>query len=144
MPLQQQLPPFQQISKGSLGADVPDWVDRLLDSMNTNWRSIYNLFNRGLTEVNNLATQIQTIRFQTNPDYAVGNAATFTPQQFKSTLTGVPTGFILVNISNAGNTSFIFSNPVCINCSYGSGTVFVNFVTGLQPNTSYDLTIKVF
>lgn len=121
--------------------DYPDqqpWINKLINPINT--------FNEGVNSIlsgitTNLFAVIKQINFTTAPDYP--NVNTFRALQFQ-----LPTAFtcscVLVgNIQvNSGNVNII-SDPVTINwVQVQPNIIQINYVTGLQANTQYILTVK--
>ena len=139
----QPLPPYIRINREDLGKNIPDWVDGLLSPLNLNFQANYSLFNKGISEVTNLASMIVSVPITTLPTYVDGVASTFQPVTFQTTLTGVPQCYYVGNIVNINNSSQVFAKAVWANCSFNNGVISVNFVTGLAPSQAYVLTLKV-
>lgn len=135
--------PYPHISTEDLGKDIPQYMINYVTSANQNFQQIQNNFNAGIQEQQNIASQIVQITFTTSKNYVVGNASTFTPVPFKCSLSTTPYGVTILNTVVNNKTFTVISEPVCLNWLWNNGTIDINFVTGLQPNTSYTMTLKV-
>lgn len=117
---------------------APDWFNgRFLTQLNLFVNPVYLLLSKGLTFSQNFNAQIYSISF---------TAGTFTNNtiSFQSTISGTPTGVLLLSKNVVGNLSTPVISPVEFSWYYNAGVIVITGISGLTPGTSYQLAWLVF
>ena len=72
--------------------DAPSWIDPMLNTLNVFMDSVYNLFNRHVSLVDNLNMQFATLKVTTKSD------GTIDPIKQKLSIRGKVTGLVVVRV----------------------------------------------
>lgn len=130
------LPPINLISKEALGADVPDWTERLLYPINLFMTSVYNGLNKDITD-SNTKTQIK--------QFTIIGSATPTENiySFSTDYQGTPEGVALHKLERADNASLILTTAPYVSWNYRNGLFNVLAITGLSAGITYKITLKL-
>jgi hypothetical protein len=137
------LPTTKKILREDL-KDAPGWIDRLLSPLNSFMDSIYYALDKNITFTENIACTIKKVEFTTLPTYGTGNLTDhWQVQRFTHNLKNKPFGISLEKVEQKSNTYAVITNPVFIDWSEGNGIITLNYVTGLEPSSTYILTLLV-
>jgi len=129
------LPAYKRILKEDI-KDAPDWIDRIINPINTFFESVYNGFNHNLDFANNLAANVKAISFTTASDYVASD--TFTTIKFQHTLKTKIQGIILLQIQNVSTSTYIpIKKAVYVDWLDINGEININFISGLSDSTKY-------
>jgi hypothetical protein len=137
--------PVQRINSEDLQGTIDDKLASLVGSINLFIQSTNSSLNGNLQIPTNITGQINSMVFTTNSNYSPTNYSTFTPIVYKSTLP-YQTRILLMGQINivSGQVQYIANTVVISDWSDINGSVSINFITGLLPNTSYKLTTLAF
>lgn len=133
------LPPIRRIIKEELGPDVPEWVGRLLSTLNLVLQSLYTALNHGLTFGDNM--QVQEKEFT----IVAGPLATDNTFNFMLTLPVKPTGLWLTAVLRQDGTAESFTTPVFPSWTWNSqaNTIVISSITGLTDTKAYIIRVIV-
>ena len=135
------LPTIKRVQRSDLGGDVPVWVDSLLSPLNQFIEEVYSAFNRNLTIPENVKGQIKIINFRTDVNYS---SKIFSEITYLNTL-GRKTQVLLVgqvlNITEPKKKH----DPTTVSWyDNNDGTVTIHYITGLEDDKEYNITILGF
>ncbi len=116
-------------------------AEKLLYVTNVFMEAVYGLFDANIEVREHLNADIIKLSFTTAGDYST--VQTFAPVSFKQTLKKRPDGLVIINMINNTNRSKLFQSAVTLDWSEDKDTIKINYVTGLDDNTAYTLTILV-
>lgn len=85
------LPDIRRLNREDF-QDAPSWIDPMLNTLNVFMDSVYNLFNKHVSLVENLNTQFVTLKVTTKSD------GTINPIKQKLTIRGKVTGLVVVRV----------------------------------------------
>ena len=85
------LPDIRRLNREDF-QDAPSWIDPMLNTLNVFMDSVYNLFNRHVSLVENLNTQFVTLKVTTKSD------GTINPIKQKLSIRGKVTGIVVVRV----------------------------------------------
>jgi hypothetical protein len=130
------LPPIKLISREDIGSDAPDWLEKLLYPLNLFMTSIYESFNKNLTEVNfkSQVKQFTIIGSSTPTD----NTYSFTTD-YQTT----PDAVILNKVERTDNQSVVFTTAPFVSWNYRNGLFNVLAINGLSNGVSYKISLKL-
>lgn len=133
------LPPVRRISREDLGADVPDWVTRLLSPLNLVLQSLYDALNHTLTFKDNIQCQVKEFTI------VAGALATDNTFNFMMTLPTKPTGLWLIAALRQDGIAESFTTPVFPSWTWNSqaNTIVISSITGLTNTFSYTIRVIV-
>lgn len=133
------LPTIKRVQRSDLGADIPIWVDSLLSPINQFIEEVYSAFNRNLTIPENVKGQIKNITFRTPSTYT--SAKDFVEINYLNTL-GRKTQILLLGYIEEIGTPKKRHDPVTLSWyDNNDGTVTIHYITGLDNNKQYNITI---
>jgi hypothetical protein len=136
--------PVQRINQEDLPG-APAWVGGLISPINLFIQSTNSALAGNLQLGTNVNAQINKVTFITNSNYINGNAATFTPITFKSTLSFQQRILLIGQINIiAAQTQYIANTVAISDWTDNNGVISINFIAGLSPNTEYSLTTLGF
>ena len=136
------LPTIKRVQRTDLGSNVPEWVDSLLSPINQFMEEIYSAFNRNLTIPENVAGQIIDINFKTLSDYS--NNKTFTEIRVLSKLK-IRTKVLLVGqCTKIGDPSKKHDAIFLTWYDNNDGTISIRYISGLENDSEYNITIIGF
>lgn len=85
------LPDIRRLNREDF-QDAPSWIDPMLNTINVFMDSVYNLFNKHVSLVENLNTQFVTLKVTTKSD------GTINPIKQKLSIRGKITGLVVVRV----------------------------------------------
>ena len=129
------LPATKKITRADLGNDIPDWVDNLLEPLNSFIEQIYTSFNRNITLPENVASQIISLQIITTSHY---NSGEFPSVNFKRTLAKKVNLLIIGKAVESQNS--IFTNGVFPTWEDNNGTINIKYISGLENSKTYNFT----
>lgn len=132
-----QLPPLIKLLVEDF-KEEQKWIGRLLFPLNQLFQSLTDGLNKGITFSENIACQIHTANFN--------NSSASLPLLFKSTLSTVPIGILVVKVQDSSATPQALTEAVFPIWTYISGTnqISVSSLTGLISKQQYSVTFLVF
>ena len=132
-----QLPPLNQLLVQDFQGEQ-SWIGRLLFPLNQLFQSLTNGFNKGITFQDNISCTIYTVNFN-------NNSSSF-PILFKSGISTVPQGLLVINVQDISNAPQALAGAVFPSWTYLSRTSQVNVssLTGLVSKQQYAVTFLVF
>ncbi len=86
------LPPQKKILKEDLKG-APSWINPLIDTVNNFMETTYSLFNKNITDTENIACQIKDIIYKTTSAYPVADVL-----EFQSELKTKATGLLVLQL----------------------------------------------
>ena len=121
---------------------APAWVGNLISQINMFIQSVNSSLAGNLQIPGNVTGQISKLSFTTNSNYSTSSASTFTPISYRSTLPYQTRVLLLGQINIVSFQAQVITNTITISdWSDSNGVVSINFITGLLPNTKYNMTI---
>ncbi len=133
------LPPIRRIQKEQLGADVPDWISRLLGPLNLVLQALYLALNHGLTFRENMQCQVKEFTI------VAGATATANTFNFMLTLPVKPTGLWLIAALRQDGIAESFTTPVFPSWVWNSqaNEIVISSITGLTDTKAYTIRVLV-
>lgn len=133
------LPPVRRIFKEDLGADVPDWISRLLAPLNLVLQALYTALNHSITFQENIQCQVKEFNL------IAGAAASNNTFDFMLTLPTKPTGVWLVAALRTDGIAETFTAGVFASWTWDSAanTIRISGITGLTSTKQYLLRVIV-
>lgn len=133
------LPPVRRIIKEELGTDIPDWVGRLLGTLNLVLQSIYTALNHGLSFTENIQCQVKEFTM------VAGASPTANTFDFMLTLPVKPTGLWIVAALRQDGIAESFTTPVFASWTWDSqaNTIVISSITGLTNTFAYTIRLIV-
>lgn len=131
------LPSIRAILRESL-TEAPSWIVKLLDPLNSIIETLYSALNRQITFSENIACQIRTISFTTSATYSTGDFSRLT---FESSLGVKAKGLLLGQILRDEEPYAAIQEGVSLSWREQSGSIQIDFVSGLANSTRYLLTV---
>lgn len=122
--------------------DSPDWFGVVIDVMNSFMESVYFALNKQITFNDNIACQIKDINFTTSSIYSTGLLVDFGKLQFTHTLKTKPQGLFIMQLTQSNNAPII--KTVSCDWNQEGGLVYINYISGLEDSTTYNLRVMVF
>lgn len=130
------LPSFKRLYSSDFPATYKQLVDKLSSTLNYGVEVLYDALNNGLTFQDNFLGTSTSVTLMTDATGAPQQTAQFTLNQANQV-----SGIIVLNAVNQANpTTYPTGAPFVFGTQSGT-TYTINNVTGLQPNTSYTLTL---
>jgi hypothetical protein len=118
---------------------APSWfTGRFLSQLNLFTDPVYTALLNGLTFLQNFNAQTYTLTITGNSDFTK-NLATF-----NSTISGAPSGLLLIAKNLAADPSTPFISPVEFSWYANSGLIVITGISGLSVGVAYKLTFLVF
>lgn len=158
------LPPIRRFTKEDFKSQV-SWIETLLYPLNLFIQGVTSALRNQLTIKENLLAQINTMLITTQSSvtapasfpeqYGVIPAGTYSVSLPSATLLTSPVSYscsfsvtpqaVVVGklVEYVGNPRITYYG-VTVDWSYNSGVITLNAVSGLQPNTSYELTVITY
>lgn len=129
------IPDLKRISKEDFPAEYQQLIDKLAFPLNSHMEQVRNLFNKGI-DFENLTQELITLKVQTN-EKSIPN----TRLTFKTTLRNKLRGIVVISaVITSDNTSYPTAQPF-ISFSQNLNIVTINNISGLAPETSYELLL---
>lgn len=134
------LPDFARILKEDLGADAPDWTDKIIYPINTMTDYLKTAFAGNITFQDNIQAPRKTIQINAGTTPA-SNTVTFSvtlPQGYQ------PVGVLILNCIDLSGT--VVGSAVTCEMQPGltNGGVTVRAIYGLTAGHKYSVTFQVY
>jgi len=128
-------PDLKRISKEDFPAEDHPLIEKLAFPLNSHMEQVRNLFNKGI-DFQNLNQELITLTVQTG-----SNSNPLNPLSFKTSLRNKVRGIIVVSANiTSSNTSYPNQTPF-ISFSQENNIVSINNISGLSPETKYELLL---
>lgn len=129
-------PDLKRISREDFPAEYQELIEKLAFPLNSHMEQVRNLFNKGI-DFENLTRELITLKVQTNSSGKPLNVLTF-KSNLRSRVRGI--NVISANITSS-NTSYPEQAPF-ISFSQNLNIVTILNISGLLPETSYELLLE--
>lgn len=136
------LPTLKKIQRADIGNDVPLWIEGILSYINQFTEEIYSAMNRNITIPENVKGQIKVLEFRTGGQYI--QQQEFVEQTFLNTLGKRMQVLFVGNIVNDAKPNHIYENSTVSWNDNGNGTVTVRYISGLEDDENYRITLLGF
>ncbi len=118
---------------------APDWfVGRFLSNLNLFTDPVYTSLLNGLTFAKNMNAQIYNLAVTANASMGVLTTASFT-----SSISGTPSGLILVGQNYQSDPTIPLASPITFSWYASGTTVNLTGIAGLTPSAKYFLKFLV-
>lgn len=129
------MPDLKRIAKEDFPAEYQTLIEKLSFPINSHMEQVRNLFNKGI-DFDNLTQELITLTVQTNSTSQPLNRITF-----KSNLTNRVRGIVVISANiTSSNLTYPQSAPF-ISFSQNLNIVTINNISGLAPETTYELLL---
>ena len=132
------LPGQKRIMREGL-KDAPNWVNGLIDPINSFMERTYQAMNKNLTLTENIASFVKEFTYTTVSTYPVGQPNT----EFITSLKTKPSGLMLMQVYEK-NTYTPAVGPVYVPWVEKDGNIIISTITGLDANKTYLVRVVVF
>lgn len=133
-----QRPVYRQINHPKEEKDLHKWAGEVSNYLNEFNDKVVNALNSGL-DVSNLNVSYKEFEFTTSSTYTGG---TFSLPAFSSGITGTPVHVSVAQITQIEPVTVI-TTSVSLDWSYNSGSITINYISGLQNSKKYKLRVRV-
>lgn len=117
---------------------APDWIDGIIDPVNSFMETVYQTFNRNVTFNDNIASQVKELNVNTTSVYPA-----MEPIEFQSTLRTKAFGLLMLQaVERLTYTPAV--NAVTVNWVENNGTIHISNITGLAASKSYTVRLLLF
>lgn len=114
--------------------DAPQWLDPMLNTLNSFMDSVYNIFNRNVSLTDNLNIQLTTISVETD------GSGNISPVKIKTTVRGRVNGIVVIRaVSDSGNSQAPFVDYI-----QSENIITISKIAGLNLSTKYKIIMLVF
>lgn len=114
--------------------DAPQWLDPMLNTLNSFMDSVYNIFNRNVSLTDNLNIQLTTISVETD------GSGNITPVKIKTTVRDRVNGIVVIRaVSDSGNSQAPFVDYI-----QSENIITISKIAGLNLSTKYKIIMLVF
>jgi len=122
----------------------PEWIDPLLQQLNSFMTSVYHALDKDITVNENIAASLKQISFTTRSDYSTASpvADGFEVQKIANPLRTKPVGVILVKVVDLTSYKTI-TDPVNVFWDYLDGYINVKYITGLLDSNKYEINLLI-
>lgn len=127
---------FKRIFKTNFKPEFQDLVETLASSLNDGIDGLYDALNGKLTLSDNLYCNVTDITVKVD-----STGTPTTPTSFPVSLKTKVIGIQVIDARNQSDSTTFPTSGVFVSFSAGNNKVNINNVTGLQPNTPYNLKI---
>jgi hypothetical protein len=128
-------PDLKRISKEDFDAEDHALIEKLAFPLNSHMEQVRNLFNKGI-DFENLNQELITLRIQTNQNSVPINTITF-----KSNLRNKVRGFVVISANIVSSNNLYPQQMPFISFSQNNNLITINNISGLSPETTYDLLL---
>ncbi len=129
---------LKTIDKNDYPEESRELMDRLAGVLNNNFINLYNALNGGLNLTDNFNAEVKDITVKVN-----SSGVPMVGLQFKTKATGILRGLNVIKaVCTDNNNTYPLSHPF-ISFTQSNDLVTIKHITGLQPNTIYQLTIEI-
>ena len=124
--------------------EAPDWIINILGPINRFMEATAVAFDKQLNFEDNMVSEEREISFKTLSTYSSASPLEdgFTTLQYTSNLPVKPTGIQLLNIVEENSPSIPLTSAVFLSWYQANGTVYINYITGLENSTNYKIRIR--
>lgn len=129
-------PDLKRISKEDYPAQYQDLIEKLAFPLNSHMEQVRNILS-GNVDFDNLSREIITVRIQTD-----SNSKPISTPSFKSKLRSRVRGIVPVSLSILSSSNAYPSQAPFISFSQNGAIVTLNSITGLDPETTYELLLE--
>lgn len=125
--------------------NAPEWIDALINPLNTFMEEVYFALDRDLELETNVKGAIRTITFTTRSDYSTANPATngWIIQKINDPIGRKPECVAIGQVTDKDSFSVV-TDPVSCNWDYLNGVVRINYIAGLADSTKYEIKLLIF
>lgn len=134
------LPTAKKVLKEDL-KDAPDWVNNLIQPINTFMENVYACLNKNVTLQDNIGSFIYTFTYKTPSTYP--SDADQEPLEFLNQLKTKPIGVVVLQAYEK-TTYTPAQGPVYAPWIENNGSIILGVITGLAPDKSYFIRLAVF
>ena len=132
------LPTQKKILREDL-KDAPNWVNGIIDPINSFMETLYQSLNKNITLQENIASTVKEITYTTTSAYP-------SPQDdvtFQNTLRTSPIGIVVLQVYDKANYTPP-PGPVYIPWVNDNGTITISTITGLEADKTYLVRLVLF
>lgn len=129
-------PDLKRITKEDFPAQYQDLIEKLAFPLNSHMEQVRNILS-GNVDFDNLSREIITLRIQTD-----NNSRPISLPSFKSKLRSRVRGLVPISLSVLSSTNSYPSQAPFISFSQNGAIVTINHITGLDPETTYELLLE--
>lgn len=131
------LPSIRRLLKEDF-QDAPNWLDRLLNTLNLFMENVYLALNRNLTFPENVRSQKKTFKI------TAGASAAANTYEFALENTWRPEGVILMKAAQISGSYVPVTSAVFMSWRIGdANNLVIDAVTGLTNGVTYEFTVLV-
>ena len=134
-----QLPSVKRLVKTDFDQTYQDFVDKLAFVLNSDIESLFNAMNNNISLNDNVNCAVK--------DFTVKVNATGTPINginLPLSLTSKILGVTVLMANNLDNAGVYPTSAVFLSWSQNSNNIIINNITGLQPNTNYQIRFVAY
>jgi len=137
------LPSINSLRKEDM-PNSPEWIDPMLQQLNSFMSSVYHALDNDITINDNIAASLKQISFTTRSDYSTAVVKTdgFEVQKIANPLRSKPVGVLMVKIVDLVNYKTI-TDPVNIHWDFLDGYINIKFITGLIDSNKYEVNVLI-
>jgi hypothetical protein len=121
--------------------EAPSWVERLLQPINEILTSYNAALNKGLTFQDNITCTIKSLTVTTSSDYVIDDD--FETIRFTHGLSLRPFMCLIAQIQKKADNYEPILLPVSLSWREENGQIVVEFITGLDNLSTYDVSFLV-
>ena len=132
------LPSFKRILREDV-KDAPDWVDGLINPLNSFMEFVYQGMNKNLTLFDNVAANVTEFTYRTGATYPLGQDDV----NFQSGLKNKATGVMIMQIYDRA-TYTPPPGPCYVPWIQNVDQIVVKTITGLEASKVYTVRLVVF
>jgi hypothetical protein len=129
------LPNQKRILKEDI-QDAPEWIDQIIDPLNSFMQTVYQALNKNIND-DNLTSQVKEITYITTAAYPTQEVI-----EFKSTLKVKATGLQILQIIEKG-TYTPAAGPCYVPWVDNNGTIQISSITGLSASKTYIVRLRI-
>lgn len=130
------LPPNKRITREDL-KDAPEWIDRLLDPLNSFMEAVYAALDRDLTIGDNVSGETKVFQIKAG---ALATDNTFT---FTTTAKRTPKHVIPTRVEKVAVVYEPLGVVVGIDWRFDAGQIIIDAIAGLTTGSTYNITLLV-
>lgn len=134
------LPTQKKILKEDLRG-APDWINPLINVVNTFFENVYACLNKNVTLQDNIGSFIYTFTYKTVPSYP--SPTDQTPVEFLNQLKTRAIGVVVLQAYEK-TTYVAAAGPVYVPWIENNGSIVTGLITGLEPDKSYFIRLVIF
>lgn len=125
--------------------NAPEWIDTLIDPLNTFMEEVYYALDRDLTLNENIIGGVSTIQFKTRSDYttAVDPLDGWEIQKLFDPISVKPE-FVGIGQITDRDEFTIITAPVSLSWDWLDGEVRIKYIAGLTDSKRYEIKLLIF